>query len=85
MPAGHGSGSAAPSGQKEPATHATQPDSPLDGWCVPASQLAHTDSPVASLYVPGAHSIGAVLAVPQLLPTVHSVHSPAPPRLVELE
>ena len=85
MPAGHGSGSAVPSGQNEPAAHAKQPDLPLNGWCVPVSQLAHTDSPVLLLYVPGAHWIGAVLAVPQLLPILHSVHSPAPPRLVELE
>ena len=64
------------------AAHAVCPSA---SWKLPAAHLEQMDAPVASLNVPGAHAVGAVLAVPQLLPTVQSVHSPAPPRLVELE
>ena len=49
VPAGHGSGSAAPVGQNEPDTHSKHPTAPLDGWCVPASQLVHADCPGASV------------------------------------
>ena len=45
-------------------------------------QLTHTDSPTDAVYVPGAHAVAAVLAVPQLLPTMQLVHSVALPRLV---
>ena len=40
---------------------------------------------MALLNVPGAHAVGAVLAVPQLLPTVQFVHASAEPRSVALE
>ena len=49
VPAGHGSGSAAPIGQNEPDTHSKHPTAPLDGWCVPSAQLVHADCPGASV------------------------------------
>ena len=64
------------------AVHAVCPSA---SWKLPAAHLEQMDAPVASLYVPGAHAVGAVLAVPQLLPIVHSVHASAEPRSVALE
>ena len=61
------------------------PDSPLDGWWVPVAQPVHSDAPVASVKVPAAHGDGCSLLVPQLLPTVHSVHCASEPRSVALE
>ena len=37
------------------------------------------------VYMPGAHDIGVVLAVPQLLPRVQALHSSAAPRLLSAE
>ena len=64
------------------AAHAVCPSA---SWKLPAAHLEQMDAPVASLNVPGAHAVGAVLAVPQLLPIVQFVHASAEPRSVALE
>lgn len=84
-PAGHGSGADAPSGQYDPASHATQPVEPVSFWNVPPEQASQVAYPVVGAKLPALHGVGAKLPVLHEWPDQHAVHSTAAPRSVAAE
>ena len=77
LPDAQGSGAAAPTSQKEPATHSKHAIAPLALMNVPASQLAHVPCSSAGCTVPGLHGVGSAAPVEQNDPDGHATQSPS--------
>ena len=75
VPALHGRGAAAPSGQKEPLTHALHAVAPSPFSYLPGAHFLHVCCSGSSLYVPALHGVGTELPTGQKEPLLHTSQS----------